>query len=186
MLSLVLLSLSPTPMLIIPSVPSSQSTPISRVFVFIFCFRAQNELTVSRHRRCTVLLCAVRLQSKRSANRSGSSTTSTSTTSGNHTPGHVSHQQPQQHQQQQQQPLLSGGGSASSVGQQQQQGVFIRGADRRVLQNLRVIQRTLVYAIGLTPTIAQASTLKQVLYDVVLGTEVYHARLLQCNDNRRL
>lgn len=46
--------------------------------------------------------------------------------------------------------------------QQQQKGVFIRGADRRALQNLRVVRRTLVYAIGLSPNFAQVNTLKQV------------------------
>ncbi|CAM9253798.1 unnamed protein product [Ectocarpus sp. 12 AP-2014] len=48
--------------------------------------------------------------------------------------------------------------------QQQQKGVFIRGADRRALQNLRVVRRTLVYAIGLSPNFAQVNTLKQPEY----------------------
>ncbi|CBJ26348.1 conserved unknown protein [Ectocarpus siliculosus] len=48
--------------------------------------------------------------------------------------------------------------------QQQQKGVFIRGADRRALQNLRVVRRNLVYAIGLSPNFAQVNTLKQPEY----------------------
>ncbi len=40
--------------------------------------------------------------------------------------------------------------------------MYIRKEDRRVLENLRVIRRTLVYAIGLSPNFAQVDTLKQV------------------------
>lgn len=85
-----------------------------------------------------------------------------SSSSGSNTPGHTDHHQQQQPGSVTASRQRSSSTSGGAGGQQQHQGVFIRGADRRVLQNLRVIQRTLVYAIGLTPTIAQASTLKEV------------------------
>jgi len=46
--------------------------------------------------------------------------------------------------------------------QEQEHGMFIRKEDRLVLKNLRVVRRTLVYAIGLSPNFAQVNTLKQV------------------------
>lgn len=104
-------------------------------------------------------------RSTSSNNSTKSSSSSSGSISRSETP-HEEHQHQQQNltseQPQQQQPALSGSGSVP--GADPPQSVFIRGADRRVLQNLRVIQRTLVYAIGLSPNFAQASTLKQVRF----------------------
>lgn len=107
----------------------------------------------------------------RAQNRNISSSSSVSSTSSRcESPPQEQQQPPSNHTRdnqnhEQQQSLMSAQSGSDQQQQRQQrpqQGVFIRGADRRTLQNLRIIRRTLVYAIGLSPNFAQVNTLKQV------------------------